>query len=151
MDFILVKFFLPLPFMENISDLLLKELRALFNLVTLPLTFDNSIPLHHPSWPSSSPSSSSIFFVPKSLLTFYQKFLQPNLIFDALSIEIPPKLLFHLCISHFRHLYELLLHLVSHHFFFEIFFFIIKTIIFFICNFWSSIDWDDFWASSRSL
>ena len=131
MNFILGKFFPPLPFMENISDFLRRKLRTLFNLVTLPLTFDNSITLHLPYWPYCSSCSFSIFSSLTRFFTSHHSFFDPTLIFDALSIEIPPMQLFHICISHFSHLYQHLLHLVSHHFFFGIFFFIVKAINFF--------------------
>ena len=55
----------------------------------------------------------------------------PLLIFYALSIEIPPELLFHLSSSYFCHLYELLLRLFRHFFFFKKNFFIVKLINFF--------------------
>ena len=79
-------------------------------------------------------SYSCPFFIFSSHISFFishHSFFDPTLLFDALSIEIPPEFLLHLCSSYFCHLYELLLRLFRHFFFLKKFFFIVKLINFF--------------------
>ena len=99
-------------------------LMSLFLFEIFPLTFETFI-IVNPPLPLLSSSSWYPLFSSRNSKNL------PLPIFDALSIGIPPKLLFHLCSSYFCHLYELLLRLFRHCFSLKKNFFIVKLINFF--------------------
>ena len=113
------------------SETLTGKWKVLFHLVTFSLTFEASINFRLSYFMLSSPSSFFIFSWHISFFISHHSFFDPTLLFDALSIEIPPECLLHLYSSYFCHLYELLLRLFRHFFFLTKHFFIFKLIIFF--------------------
>ena len=72
---------------------------VLFHLVMFPLTFEAYLDFPFSLSRHSCLSSSFIFSGPIWFFSFHNSFFDPTLIFDALSIEIPPKPILHACSS----------------------------------------------------